>query len=163
MAGDVTVTYLYYILYVFNNQFWRIADIIIAFTIYRTIRKYFCMEQNDQVSNLPSQARSPASALDRPFRLVSIGFIVVLTLMTTAAYAAGVASLVRIMLDTTNYDPDYDSANGPSQRLSFAYFVLYVIYMLISMAFVGIKLKGRIRSVVRTTQHSRIAKLTLVL
>lgn len=149
-ATGVEVTYIYYVLYIFQFLFWRVADIVIAFTIYRTMREYLCVQHSNQYPNGPSPARTTISGLDKPFRIISIAILALLTILTVTSYGLELAGYIMVMTgaDDLDYGSYEKTLYEPSLRITFVYYLIYIFWTVFLFVFVGLKLKGKSRSIV---------------
>lgn len=90
------------------------------------------------------------SALDTPFRILSIVALVIYTLLIIAGFGCYTAIMALRMINVYEYlirDSDLQIANA-SLRLGFAFAFIFLLWTLVATVFILLKLKGRSRSIV---------------
>lgn len=108
---DTEVVYLYYIMYVFTNGFWRVSDLLILGIIYRTIAE----------SSMANLARK----LSGLHKLI----VIILGLLSIAAYGMYIAQIVDTIRGRYSYN---QTAYRGYQYTSIAYYSLYLVAALLA-------------------------------
>lgn len=103
-------TYLYYLLYIFAQPFWRIAEVLILVIIYRTIAEF-------SLSNLAQKFAGLHKLL-----------VLIIALISATAYGFYVAQIVTIMRGNRVTKLEYDGV----RYASMAYYVIYLIAALLA-------------------------------